>query len=80
MSNINQRKSIGNYTEYLKQKSMANNSNDQNLNYMLCFNKAIALINNGDPVSGVALLRELYSIKKDPDVFKLINDNKGSCT
>ena len=79
MSDTNQRKSIGNYTEYLKQKSMTNNSNDENINYMGCFNKAIVLIDNGFVSDGVALLRELYSIKKDPAVFKLINDNKDFC-
>ena len=79
MSDTNQRKSIGNYTEYLKQKSMTNNSNDENINYMGCFNKAVVLIDNGFVSDGVALLKELYSIKKDPAVFKLINDNKDFC-
>ena len=79
MSDTNQRKSIGNYTEYLKQKSMTNNSNDENFNYMGCFNKAVILIENGFVSDGVALLKELYTIKKDPAVFKLINDNKSNC-
>ena len=79
MSDTNQRKSIGNYTEYLKQKSMANNNNNQNYDYMKCFNKAVVLINNGNQYDGVALLKELYSIKKDPAVFKLINDNITYC-
>ena len=79
MSDTNKRNCIGNYTEYLKQKAMTNNSNNENYDYTTCFNKAITLIDNNKKIEGVALLKKLYSIKKDPAVFKLINDNKGYC-
>jgi len=70
-----QRKSIGNYTEYLKQKSMKNSANDKNYDYLQCFNRAVYLINNNKKTEGVDLLIELIKIKYDPDVFKLIQEN-----
>ena len=79
MSDTNKRKIIGDYSEYLKLKSMSNISNDKNYDYLKCFNKAVELINNDKISEGVALLKELYSIKKDPAVYKLINDNRDFC-
>ena len=79
MSDTSVRKSIGSYTEYLKQRALTNNSNTKNFDYMKCFNEAIALINNGKQSDGVTILKDLYAIKKDPAVFKLIQENRAFC-
>ena len=79
MSDSDLRNSVGSYTEYLKKKGMTNSLNNSNYNYTYCYNKAVKLISNGSISEGVVLLRELYEIKKDPDVLRLINDHKSYC-
>lgn len=79
MSENDLRNSIGNYSDYLKKKAITNRNNNKHYDYTKCFNKAIKLINDGKQSEGVALLKELYLIKKDPDVLKIINENIAYC-
>ena len=77
MSDNDLRKSIGSYSEYLKKKSMINSSNNQYYDYTYCFNKAVKLINDGNISEGVTILEELYAVKKEPDVLRLLQKYKS---
>ena len=74
---MSERKRIGNYIEYLKQKSSVNKQNNENLDYDKCFNLALQYKNNGDNVSAVEILNKLYAIKKQPDVLELLQELKS---
>ena len=77
MSDSDLRNSVGDYTQYLKRKSMSNSSNNNNYDYTYCFNKAVKLISQGSISEGVTILDELYAVKKDPDVLRLLQENKS---
>ena len=77
MSDSDLRNSVGNYTEYLKRKAMSNRSNNNHYDYTYCFNKAVKLISQGSIAEGVTILDELYAVKKDPDVLRLLQENKS---
>ena len=79
MSESDLRNSVGSYTEYLKKKSMVNTSNNQYYDYTYCFNKAVKLISNGNTSEGVTILEQLYAVKKDPDVLRIIQQHTSSC-
>jgi len=77
MSKINR---IFDYSDYIRNKSLSTRDNKVTVNYIKSYNKAIDLKNNGQTTEAIKLLKNLYSVKKSPDVQALLIELGASCS
>ena len=70
---------VASYSEYIRNKSRSTNDNSLTVNYRKSYNKAIDLKDAGQTAEAITLLKNLYSIKKDPDVQALLIELGASC-
>ena len=77
MSKINR---VGNYADYIRNKALSTRDNSLTVNYNKSYNKAIDLKNNGQTTEAIKLLKNLYSVKKSPDVQALLIELGASCS
>lgn len=58
------------YISYLKSKASVNNKKNKNYNYNKSYNRALQFLKDNQIQKAIFILRDLYKIRKDPDVLR----------